>query len=255
MTHHRPSDIGQEFPSVSVAQTQPTTPSPANRDGSYLWALGPAFLLAGAWLMFGPSRASVPSVSREPVARERIAPFVRRELVGEPPTLTVGGFAHSCSDCHRLFDPPKVEHAPLMQHTHIVFNHGLNDRCFNCHDRENRDRLAMRDGTLLTFEQVPTLCSQCHGTVYRDWLAGTHGKTTGSWDASTGLQRRLTCNECHDPHSPAYKPMAPLPGPNTLRMGDQAHHEEPPDRHRPLRRWPRPAPAGAEHPAPEEKHP
>ena len=43
-------------------------------------------------------------------------------------------------------------------------------------------------------------------------------------------QRRLKCTECHDPHSPAYPRMQPLPGPNTLRMGPQdsvQHHGVP----------------------------
>lgn len=242
---------------MSAPGNQPGNTAPANRDGLLLWAIGPAFVLVGAWLAFGPAPAPIPSGDRRPVARELFAPTVREQLTGDPPTIPVGGFEHACNECHRLFASPAEEHFPLMQHTEIKFNHGLNNRCFNCHDRKNRERLAMRDGTLLTFEQVPSLCSQCHGTVYRDWQAGTHGKTMGSWDASTGMQRRLSCNECHDPHSPAYKPIAPLPGPNTLRMGDQSRHEEPPTRHMPLRRWLQPelGPPAPPKRVQQEKHP
>jgi hypothetical protein len=72
------------------------------------------------------------------------------------------------------------------------------------------------------------LCAQCHGTTYRDWQRGMHGKTMGSWDKSSGKQRRLLCTECHNPHAPAYGRLAPLPGPRTLRMnaGDEKDHQE-----------------------------
>jgi len=89
------------------------------------------------------------------------------------------------------------------------------------------------------FSDVQSLCAQCHGPVFRDWERGTHGKTLGAWDLSSPDAHRLTCTECHNPHSPAYEPIEPLPGPNTLRMGEQhkkahgAHENE----RNPLRKW------------------
>jgi hypothetical protein len=225
---------------VTTPADQTRPPNSESQPTILLWAIGPGFVLIAAWMMLGPSKAPIPMIGSAPVARAAFAPSPRKLLLGDPPTILIGGFEHTCNECHKLLTPPAQEHTPLMQHTEIALNHGINNRCFNCHDRSNRDRLALHDGTLVSFNQVPRLCAECHGTVYRDWQAGTHGKTMGSWDAASGNQHRLGCNECHDPHSPAYKPIAPLPGPNTLRMGDQTRVEEPPRHHAPLRRWLRP---------------
>ena len=233
---------------------EPVPPAPAAGAGAFMWMLGPAFFLLAAWFILGPAQANIPLLAQAPIDRTRIVPGARRLPMGEPPAATVGGYSHACNECHRLFNSPPVEKRTLVQHTEIKLDHGMNDRCFNCHDRRNRERLVLHDGTLLGFDEVPRLCSQCHGTVYRDWQMGTHGKTMGSWNAASGKQHRLNCNDCHDPHAPAYKPIEPLPGPNTLRMGDQspeapgAEHE----RHIPLRRWsmPEPEAAGGQHEAP-----
>ena len=227
--------------------------TPKNVAGLPVWAIGPAFLGIAAWLYFLSPRADVPRGVMNIVARDRFLPGARRQPIGEPPVILVGGFEHRCNECHRLFNSPPVERRTLLQHTAIQFNHGMNNRCFNCHDRTNREKLALPDGTLIGFDEVPRLCSQCHGTVYRDWQRGTHGKTMGSWDATSGKQHRLNCNDCHDPHSPAYKPIQPLPGPNTLRMGAQPPVEEQSHRHMPLRRWSLPD-QDPPH-APQEKHP
>lgn len=201
------------------------------------WALGPMFALVAVWLYFLSPVVEVPRGELTIVARERFAAGARRETTGDPPRAVVGGFEHACDECHRLFDSPPVERRTLVQHTTIRLNHGMNNRCFNCHDRKFRSRLVLHDGTLIGFSEVPRLCSQCHGTVFRDWQRGTHGKTMGSWDPASGALRRLECNECHDPHAPAYQPIQPLPGPNTLRMGDQSARAHDAERHIPLRRW------------------
>ena len=153
------------------------------------------------------------------------------------PEVVIGGYDHRCNECHRFFDSPPIERRTLTQHTDIELEHGLNNRCFNCHDVRNRELLVLYDGTRLSFDQVPRLCAQCHGTVYRDWQRGTHGKTLGSWDAESGRQRRLGCNDCHNPHAPAYPPFRPLPAPDTLRMGNQSIAHAHGARHEPLRRW------------------
>lgn len=198
------------------------------------WSIGPVFLLVAAWLYFLPPRADVPVGEVVNVPREAFVPGVVRHRAAEPPRSLIGGYEHSCNECHKLFDSPPTERRLLTQHTNIVLKHGMNNRCFNCHDRGNREKLVLTDGTLLGFDEVPRLCSQCHGTVFRDWQRGVHGKTMGSWDASSGKQVRLACNDCHNPHAPAYSPIAPLPGPNTLRMGDQTHEVDE-HRHMPLR--------------------
>lgn len=214
-----------------------------------MWAIGPMFLGMAAWLYFLSPQVAVPRGDAAVVTGDQLKPGARRQAMGEPPQTLIGGYEHGCADCHQLFDSPPVERRRLVQHTNIVLRHGMNDRCFNCHDRKDRTKLVLHDGSLIGFGEVPRLCSQCHGTVFRDWQRGTHGKTMGSWDVRSGKQHRLDCNECHDPHSPAYQPVAPLPGPRTLRMGDQTTRPEEEERHMPLRRWSLPEQEAGEKPA------
>jgi len=160
-----------------------------------------------------------------------------RVALREPPTVQSGPFRLECSECHRLFPSLAEPRVPLLQHREVVLDHGQNDRCYNCHSRENRDRLVLRGGESCGFDEVPRLCAQCHGTVYRDWQNGTHGRTLGSWDAAGGLQQHLGCSECHDPHAPAFPHLAPLPGPNTLRMGPQESEQAHGNERNPLEKW------------------
>lgn len=225
-------------------------------DGS----LGIVFLALAAWFLLGPKEADIPLAASAIVTRAQISPGAFRTTVGDPPGTRIGGFVHNCNNCHRLFESsPLVDRMP-MQHRSVLLDHGMNDRCYNCHDVKNRERLVLIDGSTVSFSETPRLCAQCHGTVFRDWERGMHGKTLGSWLAEEGNQRRLGCAECHDPHAPAYEKISPLPGPNTLRMGAQGGAHGHPDRHEPLRRWSRPpthapggdhgpaAPAGEDHP-------
>ena len=70
-------------------------------------------------------------------------------------------------------------------------------------------RLA--NGDLVSFEESYNLCGQCHGTIFRDWKAGIHGKRTGEWN---GRKQYRLCVHCHNPHSPRFKPIKPLPPPD-----------------------------------------
>lgn len=224
------------------------------------WLVGPGFVAVAAWLMVAPPRADIPRGEVHVPPREQIQPGPWRFPLLDAKKAMVQGQNRPCSECHRLFAPASDENGRVwVQHKDIVLKHGINTRCLNCHDGSDRDKLVLHDGTLVEFGDAPRLCSNCHGTVYRDWQKGMHGKTTGSWDASSGNQVRLRCNECHDPHSPAYKPIAPLEGPTTLRMGDQKHHAEKPTKHAPLRRYSESTEEssdhGGEHAEPATKHP
>lgn len=201
------------------------------------WIIGPVFALFAWWLAWFSPRTPVPIVPTADYDRSRIVSGPRRLALREPPTVWVGGYEHECNSCHRFFSSPPLQDRSLVQHTDILLDHGMNNRCFNCHDRADRERLSLYNGDTVAFNEVPRLCAQCHGTVFRDWQRGTHGKTLGSWDAASGVQRRLACNDCHDPHAPAYERLEPLPGPRTLRMGDQHHEGGNAERHIPLRRW------------------
>lgn len=200
--------------------------------------MGPAFLALAWYLAFLSPPTEVPNTPGTRVARSAIDPKPLRVVLHDRAQIRVGPYEYHCNDCHRLFRSAPERQGPLAQHTHIILDHGLNDRCFNCHDRTDRERLVLRNGKLIGFDAVPTLCSQCHGTTFRDWERGMHGKQLGSWSTSTPSRHRLNCTECHDPHHPAYPDFTPLPPPNTLRMGEQAMgHGRVGGKRNPLAQW------------------
>jgi len=208
-------------------------PPDANRKPVWVapkWAaylVGPMFFGLAAWLVWGPDYAEIPSAKGASFDKEVLSTGPRRRVLGDPPALDIGGYHRTCMDCHRFIPPAVNPPEKLMQHTHIVLNHGLNERCRNCHYVGDRDMLTLRDGTPIGFAEVARLCAQCHGPTYRDWQRGSHGRTNGYWDASRGPSRRLGCTECHEPHNPqhpAMDPLEPLPPPVTLRMGEPLHH-------------------------------
>jgi len=224
-------------PNPGQHQRHPHPPSKAAQIGGAL--IGPAFLVL-ALGMFMTSRATVlPNAPTPVVQPEQIAPVPRRTPMSDPPTALIAGFEQRCNDCHRIFESTWDGERTLEQHQDIVINHGINENCFNCHVRDDRELLVLQGGKTTTFSDVTTMCAQCHGPIHRDWRRGVHGKTLGYWNAELGPQHKLTCTECHDPHSPGYPHYEPLPGPNTLRMGDPGagHHAEVEARRNPLRRW------------------
>jgi hypothetical protein len=171
-------------------------------------------------------------------------PLRRRQTA--PPVVELNGFRRDCQDCHRVFVSHDDTPRGLRQHQEIAVVHGINSRCFNCHHPSDRNLLTLRDGSPIPYDREEELCSQCHGTTYRDWQQGMHGKTLGYWSPALGEQQRLICTECHDPHRPAFRSLMPLPGPHTLRMGEQQGYrdEEPAVERNPLRTWSRGAGPG-----------
>jgi len=138
-----------------------------------------------------------------------------------PPPFTEGMFP--CMSCHESI-PPNAERRPLeAMHADIVFEHDAEHRwCLDCHDVTDRNQLRLANGTLVPFTESYRLCGQCHGTQFRDWRTGIHGKRTGYWD---GPKRYLLCVHCHNPHSPRFAALAPLPPPvrpQFLAAGDAA---------------------------------
>ena len=117
-----------------------------------------------------------------------------------------------CSECHNEDQPPNPERRVLEEmHEEIVLRHDEEHRwCLDCHDAENRDRLRLANGTLVPFEESFRLCGQCHGTQFRDWRAGVHGRRTGEWD---GERQYLLCVHCHYSHDPLFQPIEPKPAP------------------------------------------
>ncbi len=125
-----------------------------------------------------------------------------------PPPFSEGIFP--CSQCHKDMTPNPKRRELKDEHTNIVLNHGPGRWCLDCHDLTNRDRLHLNSGEKIRFDESYRLCGQCHGDKYRDWKVGVHGKRTGYWN---GKKEYLLCAHCHNPHSPRFKPIKPLPPP------------------------------------------
>lgn len=116
-----------------------------------------------------------------------------------------------CSRCHSVLPNNFIKRKLEKEHTQIKLQHGVRDRwCFDCHIQDHRDKLRMASGGTVAFTESFLLCGQCHGPKIRDWRLGIHGKRSGNWD---GKKQYLLCVHCHDPHSPRFKPMKPLPRP------------------------------------------
>lgn len=116
-----------------------------------------------------------------------------------------------CSDCHADMEVNRERRQLEEMHDDIVLDHGPKERwCFDCHNPDDRDRLRLANGTLIDFDESYRLCGQCHGTIYRDWREGIHGRREGYWN---GAKSYLLCAHCHDPHAPRFKPIKPLPPP------------------------------------------
>lgn len=116
-----------------------------------------------------------------------------------------------CNDCHSEIVPNTRRRELVEMHDDIIFEHDSENRwCLACHSVNHRDSLRLADGRLLGFDESYKLCGQCHGPKFRDWKLGIHGKRTGYWN---GEKQYLLCVHCHNPHSPKFKPLKPLPPP------------------------------------------
>jgi hypothetical protein len=118
-----------------------------------------------------------------------------------------------CSECHAYQESNLNRRELVDMHDEISnsFNHDSENRwCLDCHNAENRDFLHLASGKLVSFEESYKLCGQCHGNKLRDWKVGVHGKRTGEWN---GQKEYLLCVHCHNPHSPKFKQIKPLPPP------------------------------------------
>jgi len=129
----------------------------------------------------------------------------------------------NCAECHAPNDPVKLDYdaagVVVMPKGHedlLRMAHGRNNACYNCHDRDQLNQLHTPEGVKLSFEQATLLCASCHGTTFRDWQAGAHGRTGGHWLRSAGPIDRQDCTSCHDPHAPRFTGLIPMPGPHLL---------------------------------------
>ncbi|MEI6588906.1 MAG: hypothetical protein WCO38_03080 [Verrucomicrobiota bacterium] len=141
----------------------------------------------------------------------------------------------NCEECHSQEKPQKIQYNPdgstIIPKAHqdlMQMAHGKavkNNNCYNCHNENQLNTLHSSTGKKLNFDQATQLCAGCHGTIYEDWLAGSHGRTEGYWDHKLGPARKQECSSCHDPHAPSFTGIIPMPGPHLL------HPEDAPDTH------------------------
>ncbi len=156
--------------------------------------------------VMGSDKALESSAPKVQTTRDHKVP----EFFVTPPPFSEGIFP--CSQCHADMEPNK-QRRELYFHTEIteIFDHASEQRwCLDCHNSDDRDQLRLVNEDLISFEESYYLCGQCHGTIFRDWKAGIHGKRTGQWN---GKKQYRLCVQCHNPHSPRFKPLKPLPPP------------------------------------------
>ncbi len=122
-------------------------------------------------------------------------------------------FTYQCNECHRSFLTPHGRRQGVAERHYIKFEHGNNDYCFNCHHRTNREAYVAYDGSQIPADAPNLLCSKCHGLVYRDWQIGAHGRRLGFWNTALDDTKQVHCIQCHDPHTPKFEDLSPMPGP------------------------------------------
>ena len=142
---------------------------------------------------------------------EKVNMMSDNDIAVETPPFTDGIFP--CNDCHIDIEPNPVRRDLVDMHDDItaMFDHDSENRwCLDCHDVTQRDSLRLASGKRIGFDESYKLCGQCHGDKLRDWRVGVHGKRTGEWN---GKKHYLLCVHCHNPHSPRFKPIEPMPPP------------------------------------------
>lgn len=164
-----------------------------------------------------------------------------------PPPLVYRGI-YPCTACHRtdvsegarpdeetnpflgtyLRAPDSTPRILVRMHRDIDLKHGKGEFwCLTCHEGENRNHLALFNGKSISFEDSHLLCGQCHGSIYRDWKLGIHGRRVGQWK---GKKLYMLCSHCHNPHDPKFRKISSLDPPRPPSYGrweDPEHHHEP----------------------------
>jgi len=148
----------------------------------------------------------------QPAAHAAAPAEKKKEILFEarPPPFSEGIFP--CMECHKDQKDPKRRELSFHDEQQSVFDHDSEHRwCLDCHDLNNRDVLKLANGDHVPFTESYRLCGQCHGDKFRDWRSGVHGKRVGMWD---GPKTYLLCVSCHNPHSPRFKGVKEIRGPD-----------------------------------------
>lgn len=164
-------------------------------------------------------------------AIERFSVTIRKP--DGPPTIKTDIFDEkgrpvtiACATCHTT-NPANVK--AQLGTSLKLFHQGLTGKhaalsCVSCHNAsEGYSSLRLADGKSVPYSEVMTLCAQCHGPQFRDYLHGAHGGMAGHWDLTRGGRVRNNCINCHDPHAPKYPTVAPAAGPSDRFLKGTGH--------------------------------
>jgi nitrate/TMAO reductase-like tetraheme cytochrome c subunit len=191
---------------------------PFFKDKYMLWMGCVFFLLALSFIfdVWGSRREALRHPLVEPRYFSREPP---RQAKGEP-VLMKDGRHYRCNDCHQNIEASQVQKSFFSAHPDIELNHGANNYCLTCHSLNNREALRDINGADVPYARSELSCLPCHGTIYRDWEQGVHGRMDEYWDRAKRKASQLTCVACHDPHQPDFKPMEPSPAPRAVNYRD-----------------------------------
>lgn len=183
-----------------------------NKANNYLWGIVVVFFLVTVSFILDLWGAKKQVGENPLIDLNSISTVSVRDPLNSP-QLQRAGFTYTCDECHGIIEPSLKQEQSVRAHTDIQLEHGINDRCLNCHHSAKREMLVDIYGNEIPFERNELLCLKCHGLKYRDWAAGVHGRSNGYWDETLGESVMVRCTGCHDPHSPKFKPLNPLPAP------------------------------------------
>ena len=177
-------------------------------------------LLITVWLVLASDQKSSVSnsIESQEIAREtKHFPVTIRKPDGPPRVFTGTNDSHgqpvtvACSTCHASREPNIENKTPADLnefHGNLAVSHG-SISCLSCHNSTDYDALKLADGSRVEFQDVMTLCAQCHGPQTRDYEHGAHGGFNGYWDLTRGPRQKNNCIDCHNPHSPQFPKMQP----------------------------------------------
>ena len=162
-----------------------------------------------------------------PTVRAQEPPSETQSAIGDPQDTVIERIPklmaedmpyYPCDNCHNspeAFNPTprKMDVMHTDKAVHFA-NIVVGTWCHRCHQAGNYLTLHLQNGTEVSLNETYLLCRECHGPQYNDWRKNIHGKRIGLW---AGPRQVYSCPECHDPHSPAFKPLKPLPAPVTPR--------------------------------------